>query len=197
MKTFSEKENEVLIFLLKDINTEYNANSLSKELDLSPRGSLKILKNLEKAGLILGDNKGKARFYKINIVDIFTKKYLEVLLIQESREKANRWIAEFQELYKLTNLVIIFGSMVQDSKKAKDIDLLLMLDPKYKAKIDNYVKNKNKTALKPIHPVFQSKQDFISNIKKSDLVMLNILKTGIVLHGQDVILEAIKDLANK
>ena len=87
MASLTEKESEVLLKLFKDFSQDYNANSISKQVNITPRGALKMLKNMEKEKLIIGRKLGKAVFYKPNLTDIYTIKTIETLLIGETRDK--------------------------------------------------------------------------------------------------------------
>ena len=92
MVELTRKEGEVLLKLFKDFSRDYNANSLSKEVEITPRGMLKILKKLESKGLARGKQFGKAIFYKVDLEDHYVAKIIETLLIAEAREKASRWL---------------------------------------------------------------------------------------------------------
>jgi hypothetical protein len=49
---------------------------------------------------------------------------------------------------------------------------------------------------KKIHPVYQTKNDLIVNIKKQDKIIVDLIKNGIILWGKEVLLEAIKNGAS-
>ena len=121
MKNLTKKESEVLLTLFKDFTKDYNANSLSKVVRITPRGALKILKNLKSQNLLVSKQLGKATFYKINFNDEYTLRLLPILLMKESKEKATRWLAEFNELFEHINIIIIFGSITRNPKTANDI----------------------------------------------------------------------------
>lgn len=126
MASLTIKESEILLKIFKDFSKAYNANSISKEVNISARGALKILKNLEKEHLVISRKLGKATFYKINLEDIYVRKIIETLLIKESRDKAQRWIDEFKEVFKDAEAIIIFGSIIKNPQHANDIDIILV-----------------------------------------------------------------------
>lgn len=192
----TNKENEALLRIFKDFDTNYNANSLSKKLKITPRGALKILKNLYADKILIRKQMGKAIFYKINFSDEYAKKLLETSLIREAREKALRWVSEFQELSKPTHLTIIFGSALKNYDKAKDIDLLLAI-PKNKYKeISKFIDEKNKVMLKPIHPVTMTLNDLEKNLKNKNPAMINAIKEGYVLAGYEKIIKVINNVTS-
>ena len=165
MPALTPKENEMLLKLFKDFNCDYNANSISKQLGVTPRGALKILKNLYKQDLLTAKQMGKATFYKVNLDDYYTFRTIETLLIKESKEDASRWLSEFQDLFKYVQIVIIFGSIIKQPKKANDIDLLLVFTQKDMKNVKHFIGGKNKILLKPIHPIMQSPNDIKNNLE--------------------------------
>lgn len=196
MLSSTVKENEVLLTLFKDFSRDYNANSLSKQINITPRGALKILKNLQKQGLLISKQFGKAVFYKINLEDYYTFRTMETLLIYEARERAPRWLSEFKELFKDVEIAVIFGSIIRNSKKANDIDLLLVFTQKKMKSVKNFIDEKNKILLKPIHPIMQSPNDIEKNLKKKDPVVLNALSRGYILHGYDKLIKVVKHVTS-
>lgn len=196
MSSLTPKENEVLLVLFKDFNKDYNSNSLSKIVGITPRGALKILKNLHKQNLLMRKQFGKAVFYKVNLEDYYAFRTLETLLIYEAREKVPRWLAEFKELFKDVEIAIIFGSIIRNPKQANDIDLLLVFTQKNLKQVKSFINEKNKILLKPIHPIMQSLNDIKKNLKKKDPVVLNALRRGYVLQGYDKLIEVVKNVTS-
>lgn len=196
MITLTPTENKVLLTLFKDFSKNYNANSLSRPVEITPRGALKILKHLKKLNLVVSRPFGKAMFYKVNLEDYYAFRTVETLLISEAREKAPRWLSEFQELFKHTEIVIIFGSIVRQPKEANDVDVLLVFQQKKVKEIKAFILEKNRILLKPIHPIMQLPEDLKTNLKKKDPVVLNALKQGYVLHGYDKLMERVKNVTS-
>lgn len=194
MKPLTKKESEVILLLFKEFSKDYNANALSKVVGITPRGALKIVKNLKAQNILLSKQLGKAVFYKVNLQDYYTFRTLETLLIQEAREKASRWIFEFSEVFANVEIAIIFGSAVRNIKEAHDIDLLLVFKEQHMKKIKKYIEEKNKIVIKPIHVIMQTPNDLRKNMGKRDKVMLNALQRGYILHGYDKCIEVIRDV---
>ncbi len=194
MVSLTNKEGEVLLKLFKDFSTNYNANSLSKEIGLSSRGALKILKKLEKGRFVIGKRLGKATFYKLNLNELYIRKTLETLLIGESIEKAQRWIDEFRPVFIYAEIIIIYGSIIKNPKNAGDVDIIIVLKKQNYKKISSFIQEKNKVFFKKIHDIHQTIDDLKENLKKNPAV-IDSLRTGYILHGQDKIIEVIKDVS--
>ncbi len=195
MVNLTNKENEALLKVFKDFSINYNANSISKEINITPRGALKILKNLEKQGMLKSKIMGKATFYKINFDDLYVCKIIETLLISESREKASRWIEEFKSIFSDTQIIIIFGSIIRNPKEANDIDILLVYDSKNYKKISHFITEKNKIMVKKIHNISLTIRDLINNLRNNDAIVDSV-RTGYVLNGHDKLVEVIKNVSS-
>ena len=196
MKTPTEKENETLLLIFKDLGTDYNANSISKKLNITPRGALKILNNLYSERILVRRKFGKALFYKLNFEDNYARKLIETLLIKESKEKASRWLSEFEGLFGVVQIALIFGSMVRNYDKPRDIDLLLVIEKgKYK-EASKFIDEKNNILLKPVHPIIMTLSDLEKNLKNKNPAMMNAIREGYALNGQDKLIEVIKNVTS-
>lgn len=194
MVNITKKEKEIILCLFKDLVNYHNASSITKEVKISRVGAYKAFKRLLKAGLLKNRKLGKSIFYSLKLEDEFVKKTLELLLMEEAREKARRWLAEFEELSKETEILILFGSILKFEAEAHDIDLLIVLKPENNKKVNKLLDKKNEVLIKKVHPIKQTSEDLIKNIKKPDKVILSAIKNGIVLYGQDKLVEIIKDV---
>lgn len=193
MNAITSNEMKFVLNILKNPDKQYNANSISKEIGISSMGALKIAKRLEKENIITSREFGKAKFYKLNLESDYVKDYLHFLLKRE-KEQANAyvkvWIDEIKKL-KNADASLLFGSVLRKGKEAKDIDVVLITDTQKFSKLKKEIEEVDHVNLKKIHPVFQTKDDFINNLKKKDNTILNALK-GIVVFGEDQIIEALQ-----
>lgn len=195
MALLTNKESEILLKLFKDFSKDYNANSISKEIKISPRGALKILKKIEQNSLIKGRQLGRAVFYKVNLDDNYACKIIETLLIAEARENADRWLEEFKELSKDTEVIIIFGSIIRDTKESKDIDILTVFKKRKYKEVAKFIEGKNKILIKKIHNLPQTAGDLNKNLKDNKAIQ-DAIRTGYVLHGQNKLIKIIKNVTS-
>jgi predicted nucleotidyltransferase len=194
MKTLTSKENEALLLIFKDYAVEYNANSLSKKLSITPRGALKILKNLRAENLLISKQFGKAVFYKINLEDNYAHAVIESLLIKESRERAGRWIFDFKDMFKYVQIAVIFGSALRNYKEARDIDVLLIFEKGKFKEVMRIIDDKNEISTKPIHPITMTLADLKTNLEKKNAAMMSAVREGCILYGYDKLIEVIKNV---
>jgi tRNA(Glu) U13 pseudouridine synthase TruD len=193
MNNITDNEMHFMLGIFKSPELEYNANSISKLIGISSMGALKIAKRLEKENILISRELGKAKFFRLNLDREYVRDYVKFLLKREV-EQANSyvkvWINEIRKL-KSAYVAILFGSVLTKYKEAGDIDAVLITDKKKFAKLKEEVEEVNKINIKQLHPVYQSKADFIKNISKGDKVLLNAIK-GIIVFGEDMILEVLR-----
>lgn len=193
MPPLSIKERDVLLLLFIDYSRDYNASSLSKKVGLTRRGALKIMKKLREQEMVISRQYGRAIFYKVDLNNVYAKQRVIVALMEKAREKAKRWLFEFEKLGALAEIMIIFGSAIRNYEKANDIDLVLVYQQKEEMAIQKEVEFNRRTSLKPIHLIKQSPQDFIHNLKKPDPVLINALRLGCVLKGYEKVIDAVHE----
>lgn len=193
MSLITKKEAEFVLTLLKSPETDYNAHSISKKLNISPMGALKIAKRLEKERILTSKKLGKAVFYKVNLNDEYARQYVKLLLKREAEQAEpylKVWISEIRKL-KNADAAILFGSVLKKGSQANDIDVVLITNQQRFEKLKKEIEDISALSPKRVHPVFQTADDFENNIKKRDPVILNVIK-GIVTFGEDIIIKTLK-----
>jgi len=197
MNNLSTNEIKILLKIFKDFNSYHNANNLSKELGLSAMGALKIVKNLEKQGLIQYDLIGKAKMYHVNLKNDYARQYISFLLrkeAEESKSRIKRWVVELKKLKSVSNIGILFGSVIR-SDQYNDIDVLVVLKQSQIKEFNKLVEELNQINVKRIHTVKQSIHDLKDNLVNKDKVVLNVLRNGIILFGYDKLVEVIEGVS--
>lgn len=193
MRDITNNEMLFVLKIFKNPEVEYNANSIAKEIGISSMGALKIAKRLEKESILLSRQIGKAKFYKLNFNNDYTRHYIKFLLKRESEQAPfyiKIWINEIRKI-KNADCAILFGSILAKQKEAKDIDTFLVTDKKRFPGLKREIEKINAINLKMMHPLYQTQQDLKRNIKKEDKPILNALK-GIVVFGEDKIINMLK-----
>ncbi|MAF37026.1 hypothetical protein CL622_07975 [archaeon] len=195
MATLTQKEIEAILTLLKDFTNYYNAHQLSKHLKISHAGAQKLCKRLEKENLLLAKKIGRSIIYKINIKDEYTQALLTFLLIDEANE-FKRWREEFRSFFKDGRIIVFFGSAVKNYERASDIDLMLILPNKRTPTLDKNIKEKQKILPKQLHTIKLTTEEFISNARKHQEAVINVIRNGIVIHGQKEYVEALNHVTS-
>ncbi len=193
MKDITNNEMVFVLTIFKSPETQYNANSIAKLIGISRMGALKIAKRLEKESIIIFKELGKAKYYRLNFSNDYVKQYVRFLLKREAEQAhpyVGVWVDEVKKL-KSADATILFGSILRKYKEARDIDVVLITDKKRFSKLKKEIEEIDELNVKRLHPVYQTKEDFIKNIKKGDKALLSAIK-GIVVFGEDIIVDLLQ-----
>lgn len=188
-------EMKVILEIVKSLNKNYNANSLSKVLGITSMGTLKILKKLKKEEILTSKKFGKSFFYEINFNNEYALDYVKFLFKNEaefSNSYIKRWIRELRKING-ASVTIIFGSVLKIGEKANDVDVLFIVEKKMFNSLKSEIEKLNRINEKKIHPIYQTLEDLKSNIIKEDKVILEAIK-GIAVSGEDKLIKLIKNL---
>jgi len=183
--------------IFKDFSSSYNANNLSKILNITSMGCLKILKNLEKKKILISKQLGKARFYNIDFENSYAKTYLRFILENEAEEsipKIKKVVKEVRKLQEYADIGVVFGSVLSKEYYA-DVDLLLVLDTQKNVNIDKTIEDIDKITIKKIHAVKQTKEDLVNNLKKDNVIVVSAIKEGVVAFGYEKLIQVIEDVS--
>lgn len=185
-------EEEVIRIIVKNPYEFYNSRSLSKIIGISHVGMFKLLKKLEREGVLVSKSIGKARIYSINFENDLAAKKAGFALLLEGYSNM-RWIKEFKGIENVDGFIILFGSILKNSSEAKDIDLLIVADKKEFEDLRKFIADKNKILEKKVHLLLQTKEDFLKDLRNKNKVTLEIIKTGRVLFGQNKFIQVLKE----
>ena len=193
MRGITNNEMLFVLSIFKSPELEYNANSIAKLMGISSMGALKIAKRLEKENIIVSRELGKAKFYKLNLGNDYVREYVKFLLkreVEQAHPYVKMWIDEVKKL-KSADAAILFGSVLRKYNEAGDVDAVLVTDEKRFSELKGEVEEINAVNVKRLHPVYQSKADFVKNISKGDKVLLSAIK-GIVVFGEDMVIKVLQ-----
>ena len=188
----TENEKKVLKLLLFAFGEMYSINRIAKECGLSPNGAFKMLIKFENEGIIKSQNIGNMKSYKLDFESEKTKNILKLAIISELKGKVKFRADDLKSLKQITEVCILFGSYIDLKKEPNDLDLFFVIKDK------NFKEYKKQTSLifktMPIkvHDVLQTEEDVVANLKKKDKVVIEILKTGIILWGFDKVIEMVE-----
>ncbi len=193
MVSITENESRTVNFLLRNFPRDYNINQIARELKLSPRGAYKILKKLEQQRILLAKKIGNNLIYKINFSEDLSLETCQITLNEKEISPYLRtWINDLKPLKELTEMALLFGSILTKEKQAGDVDLLLVFEKENLGQVQERIKKINQIKSKKIHAVIQTQEDLLDNIKKRDSAILEEIRTGLVLWGRNIFVEAIK-----
>ena len=194
MTTLTQKERETVLILFKDYTAFYNANSISRVLNISHVGAQKIFKRLLQGNIVISKTIGKSIIYKLNFNDSYVSQLVTFLLADEAN-KVKRWKEEFKELFKTNRIVMLFGSIIKEYAHAHDIDLMIVIENKELKEVNDILKKKEDILPKKLHAIKLDHHDLLKNLKKRDKAFVDIIRNAIILYGQDTYVEILKNVA--
>lgn len=189
-------ELKVLDYLVRHFTQRNSINQLAKRVGLSAPGAMKLLAKLESHNIVTAEKLSNAVYYRINFATAQAVKLIEFVLLQRNLNPYARVQAE--DLEKLKGIAIacvLYGSVLAKGEDARDIDALLVLDDrtfeKDLASLQKALRDINSVKPKHIHDLVLTREDLVKNLAKGDEVVLEIIRTGQVLWGPEIIVEAI------
>ncbi len=193
MKMIPKNTAKLIRFLLRNIiEYGYNINQIAKSLKISVGSSFKILKDLEKNNIVIAQNIGNAINYKLNLDNLEAVKLCELLILEEKRQ-LNGYAKVYGELlqkFEKAELIVLFGSVLT-KKEFNDVDVLFVTN-KVK-EVNDFCLELSKIRTKPIIPLMLKKEDLIKELKNKKDAIISLIKVGIVLKGESVFVEVIKN----
>lgn len=190
----TENEKKVLRLILTAFGSDYSINNVAKECGLTPNGAYKILKKFENEGILKYKKIANIKSYKINFDNEKTINILELILIPDIEGRIEYRTKDIESLRKITKVCILFGSYITAKKEPNDLDILFVFE---RANYKEYKKRlagiKDITPVK-IHDIIQTEEDLATSIKEKNKAVLNALKNGIVLWGQETMIRVIKNV---
>lgn len=193
---------KIIEFLLRHWTEEYNINQLSRNLKISAGGVHKILKSLVDKGVAVRKERGNATYFSVNLNDKEARKLSELVLLDskgrilDSNPQAKVYAGDLEKGSQLARAIMLFGSILEKKTQAKDVDVLFLVDKKNVRKVEEFCLELSSIRPKKVIPVIMTVDDFVRNLRKKDELVLEILHTGVVIHGEEAIVEALGRLSN-
>jgi hypothetical protein len=189
----TKNESKVLRMILMAFGEDYSINYIAKQCNLTPSGALKILKKFESQRVLKLKKVANIISYKINFADNKTKSLLELALIPELSGKLKFRMEDLTPLKDISEICIIFGSYTDEKKQPNDLDIFFVIK---EDDFDKYKISSRKiyqTIPIKVQDVLQTEEDLNKNILNKDKVIMEILRKGVILWGQDKLIKIIEN----
>lgn len=192
MLTVNEKK--VLRYLLVNFDRDKSINEVAKDCLLSPNGAHKLLRKLEREGVLSQKNVANIKAFKVICSSLKAKRIMELAFLDPVKGRLEQRSKDLLPLQNVARVCIAFGSYLTEKKNPGDLDLLLVID---KGDFSAYKKALQEIQLVvpvKIHDVLQTKQDFLNNLRQDNKVIKQALQQGIVLWGHEQLMEVLTDV---
>jgi len=199
MAEITENGKTAIKLIFTDFLSSYNSYSIKDKLGLSNAGSLKLLRRLSETGLLISQKMGNAIFYKPNLKNEYLIKLLELIFLDQGSSSSfvKGWIHDLRPLAPHTKAILLYGSILKKGKEAKDVDVCIILK-----KSEDYnllqktIKEMNEKNRLKVHSLYLTEKDFEKKLKEKDKPLLDIVKSCIVVHGQELFVDVLKNAQN-
>ena len=95
---------------------------------------------------------------------------------------------------KVTDFVILYGSILTSAQQAHDIDILGITPIKNFVKIQQIIDSVQKTQPKKIHSLNFTQIEFKTELKKQNSALTDSIKKGVILFGQEKFVQFMKEI---
>lgn len=154
-------------FLVRNFTEKLTIRSIAQKLGFSAAGVFNILKKLEKEQVVVGQKLGTGLFYSINF-DNRIAKHLAAIVLAYSDEKITVNVEQLKQA----------KAAILDKKSILVItDNMTFLD----------------ISIPEINILSKTEDEITALLRKKDLEVLQALKKGVVLFGEDELVRIIKN----
>lgn len=194
----TKNEHKIINLLLRHTYENFTIREISRKINITPMGARKILNKFKKENILISKKIGTGIFYKLNFNNRITQKICELVLAQNKLNLfAQVYAEDLKILENCTESCILFGSILVRGEKARDVDVMLLIEKEQYKNVEKISQELSEKKAKKIHFMMQTKEDFIKNLTQKNKAVLNIIKNGVVLWGENHIVEAIKNVVKK
>lgn len=168
MLSLSDNEFSVVNFLVRNFTERLTIRDIAKRLGFSPAGVFNILKKLEANNIVAGERLGTGLFYTINFDDAIANHLTAIVLLYSEEGVAKIDAARLSHA----------KAAILDKK-----NILLVIDNVTFGEI----------AVPDFNVIAKTEDEIAALWRKKDAEMLQLLKNGVVLFGEDKIAGIIKN----
>ena len=172
MLSLSDNEFSVLRFLVRNFTERLTIRNIAKKLNFSPAGVFNILKKLENHQIVAGEKLGTGLFYSINLENKIAEHLAAIVLLYSEEQIEKIDIEQINQakaaIFDKKNLLLI-------------VDNITILD----------------ISIPDINVITKTQDEAIALLRKKDAEMLQLLRKGMVLFGEDKIVEIIKNCISR
>jgi predicted nucleotidyltransferase len=167
---------DIVKYFINEPEKEFHVRELAKLTKRSPTTVSKYLKELEKEGILVSENKLNHLFFKVNIGN---QKFKERKLAYNLKSIQDSGLIEYLSEAYNPEAIVLFGSFAKaENIPRSDIDLLVISSSKKEVKLEKYEKKLEHNIQLFVH----SRKD-IETMKTSNTKLLNNFVNGIKLCG--------------
>lgn len=125
----TENEKRVLRFLAAKPGMDYSINDVAKACGVTPNGAYKILRKLEKEGVLLAKQIANIKSYKPDFQNEKTARVYELAFMLDTLDdRVKLRLDDLKQLKAVTKACVLFGSYITTKQKPEDLDALFVVE---------------------------------------------------------------------
>lgn len=185
----SQKSKVRILRLLTLKGNSLSGRQISEGAGISPPTAHEALKELTESGILIKRTAGRASMFKLDEGNYLVKE----IIIPFFKKESNLLNSVLADLFKKITVpvvsIILYGSLAQKKETVKsDIDLMVVAEPKHKKKLeelfDKICSDFSSKYRKTLSPNIITAKELQDKYKKRNLFIVEVIKTGVVLHGK-------------
>lgn len=167
---------QVLLPYLAAPKESFHLRELARKTDYSHQAILKTMTDLVSERVLIKEKKGRQTFYRLNLENPLITDCLAVseknrLILSCKDLLLKEFVSLFREGKSSNFTVILFGSFVRNTKKANDVDMLVIGDYKEKGE---FIRGKGVLG-KEIHMIKVESFDNVSPALKEEIIKNHLI----------------------
>jgi predicted nucleotidyltransferase len=168
---------------------ELSGRKIAEETGISPAGAHKALKDLVESHIILERRAGRAFLFKLNQENYLAQEMLMPLFEREDSLLKLALGSMIKKIHASIISLILYGSLAQKRETPRsDIDLLVIVSPKNKRKIEEAFDKISSGFLtkygRALSPYIITIKEFQNKYRERLPFIVDVVKTGIVIRGK-------------
>ena len=168
MLSLSDNEFSVISFLVRNFTERLTIRNIAQRLEFSPAGVFNILKKLEKENIVTGQKLGTGLFYSMNFENRIAERLAAIVLLysDKSEKVSDEHLKQAKAaIFDKKNLLLI-----------KEVSIV-------------------ESSIPGVNVMVKTEEEFSLLLKNRDAEILQLLRKGTVLFGEDRIIAIIKENA--
>ncbi|MEK6951332.1 MAG: winged helix-turn-helix domain-containing protein [Nanoarchaeota archaeon] len=187
-------EKKILKYLLVNFNRDRSINEVAKDCQLSPNGAYKILRKLEREGVLTQKTIANIKAFKVSCPTLKARRIIELAFMEPIKGRVEQRYKDLLPLQNVVRICIVFGSYLTEKKNPEDLDTLMVMEKTNFSTYKKALQEVQEIVPVKIHDILQTKQDFLTNLRQDNKVIKQALQWGIVLWGQEKLIEVLSDV---
>jgi len=172
MLSLSDNEFAVFNFLVRNFTERLTIRNIAQRLSFSAAGVFNILKKLEKHNIVFGEKFGTGLFYSINFENKIAEHLAAIVLL---------YTEEKQEKIDIEQLKQAKAAILDKKNLLLVTDNITVLD----------------ITIPNVNVIMKTEDEIVNLLRRKDTEMMQLLKKGIVLFGEEHVVHIIKKCTSR